>query len=85
MCGHSRIDPRIRFVAKFIGDSDFISCELVSALSGQATISVGNGAVFDRILVHGAAVTGSRASLILEPKRFRFLRDHSFHPVSRPP
>ncbi|WP_320202076.1 ABC transporter ATP-binding protein [Agrobacterium sp. rho-13.3] len=70
-------DPRTRFVAEFIGDSDFLSCDLVSASEGQAKISLGNGAVFDRIPVHGTAVAGSRASLMLRPERIRLSRDHN--------
>lgn len=69
-------DPRTRFVAEFIGDSDFISCDLLSASAGQASVSLGNGAVFNQIPVHGTAVAGSRASLMLRPERIRILRDH---------
>lgn len=70
-------DPRTRFVAEFIGDSDFISCDLITASAGQATISLGNGAVFDQIPVHGTAVAGCRASLMLRPERIRIYRDHA--------
>ena len=70
-------DPRTRFVAEFIGDSDFLSCDLVSASDGQAKISLGNGAVFDQIPVHGTAVAGNRASLMLRPERIRLSRDHT--------
>lgn len=66
--------PRTRFVAEFIGDSDFITCELLAASAGQATISLGGQAVFDRIPVHGDAMSGTRAALMLRPERIRLSR-----------
>lgn len=70
-------DPRTRFVAEFIGDSDFIACDLLSASDGQATVSLGDGMVFDSIPVHGNAVSGSRASLMLRPERIRLSKDNA--------
>jgi putative spermidine/putrescine transport system ATP-binding protein len=67
-------NPRTRFVAEFIGDSDFISCELLSSREGQATISLGSEAVFDRIPVHGNAASGRKAALMLRPERIRLSR-----------
>ncbi|NKF31969.1 ABC transporter ATP-binding protein, partial [Pseudomonas sp. BGM005] len=41
-------NPKTRFVAEFIGDSDFISCDLVSSSGGQATIALGGGTIFNQ-------------------------------------
>ena len=64
-------NPRTRFVAEFIGDSDFISCVLLSSGNGQATISLGGQAVFEHNPVHGRAASGSKAALMLRPERIR--------------
>ncbi|WP_087001279.1 ABC transporter ATP-binding protein [Rhizobium sullae] len=66
--------PRTRFVAEFIGDSDFISCDLLSSFNGQATISLGGDAVFNQIPVHGNAASGAKAALMLRPERIRLSR-----------
>ncbi|MBB5574928.1 MULTISPECIES: ABC transporter ATP-binding protein [Rhizobium] len=67
-------NPRTRFVAEFIGDSDFISCDLLSSTDGHATISLGGDAVF-RIPVHGKAISGKRGALMLRPERIRLSRN----------
>ncbi|MGZ2486752.1 putative spermidine/putrescine transport system ATP-binding protein [Rhizobium pisi] len=67
-------NPKTRFVAEFIGDSDFISCDLLSSSDGQATISLGGGTVFNRIPVHGKGASGTRAALMLRPERIRLSR-----------
>ncbi|MGO7638865.1 polyamine ABC transporter ATP-binding protein, partial [Rhizobium leguminosarum] len=64
-------NPRTRFVAEFIGDSNFISCDLLSSFDGQATISLGGGSVLDNIPVHGKGTSGTRAALMLRPERIR--------------
>ncbi|MGG2479017.1 ABC transporter ATP-binding protein, partial [Rhizobium sp. BR5] len=38
--------PTTRFVAEFIGDSDFIACDLLAASGGKATVSLGQDVVF---------------------------------------
>ncbi|ANL42769.1 MULTISPECIES: ABC transporter ATP-binding protein [Rhizobium] len=67
-------NPKTRFVAEFIGDSDFISCDLVSSSGGQATIALGGGAIFNQIPVHGKGTSGARAALMLRPERIRLSR-----------
>ncbi|QND45032.1 ABC transporter ATP-binding protein (plasmid) [Rhizobium lusitanum] len=67
-------NPRTRFVAEFIGDSDFISCDLLSSDNGQATISLGGKTVFERIPVHGKAPAAGKAALMLRPERIRLGR-----------
>ena len=68
-------DPRTRFVAEFIGDSNFLSCDLLSVDDGQAMVSLGSGAVFGKIPVHGITGSGNRASLMLRPERIRLTRN----------
>ncbi|MBX5187677.1 ABC transporter ATP-binding protein [Rhizobium sp. NZLR3b] len=67
-------NPKTRFVAEFIGDSDFISCDLLSSSDGQATISLGGGTVFNSIPVHGKGTAGTKAALMLRPERIRLSR-----------
>ncbi|AGS24156.1 ABC transporter ATP-binding protein [Rhizobium etli] len=67
-------NPKTRFVAEFIGDSDFISCDLVSSSDGQATIALGGGTIFNQIPVHGKGASGARAALMLRPERIRLSR-----------
>ena len=68
-------NPKTRFVAEFIGDSDFISCHLLSSDNGQATISLSDKTVFDSIPVHGRPTSGSKAALMLRPERIRLGRN----------
>ncbi|QRM57524.1 ABC transporter ATP-binding protein [Sinorhizobium sp. BG8] len=63
--------PATRFVAEFIGDSDFITCDLLSVADGKATVSLGGDIVFDRIPMHGQAAPGNKAALMLRPERIR--------------
>ena len=74
-------NPATRFVAEFIGDSDFIACDLVAASNGKATVSLGRDTVFEHIPVHGDALPGRKASLMLRPERIRLSRRA---PVSGP-
>lgn len=62
-------NPATRFVAEFIGDSDFLGCELLSAKNGWADISLGDDVVVPNIPVHGDAVAGGKAALMLRPER----------------
>ncbi|MQB10027.1 ABC transporter ATP-binding protein [Agrobacterium sp. ICMP 6402] len=66
--------PTTRFVAEFIGDSDFIACDLLSASGGKATVSLGRDIVFDHIPVHGEAALGTKAALMLRPERLQLSR-----------
>ncbi|PYE39479.1 putative spermidine/putrescine transport system ATP-binding protein [Rhizobium sp. PP-F2F-G20b] len=67
-------NPQTRFVAEFIGDSDFLSCKVLSASDGHATISLGDGRAFDRVPLHGLASAGAIAALMLRPERLRLAR-----------
>ncbi|WP_421359851.1 ABC transporter ATP-binding protein [Agrobacterium rosae] len=67
-------DPRTRFVAEFIGDSNFLSCDLVSTSSGHATVALGSQAIVSQIPVHGDVKPGAKAALMLRPERVRLSR-----------
>jgi putative spermidine/putrescine transport system ATP-binding protein len=67
--------PTTRFVAEFIGDSDFIACDLLAASGGKATVSLGQNIVFDQIPVHGEAAPGKKAALMLRPERLQLSRN----------
>ncbi|MNL33597.1 TOBE domain protein [compost metagenome] len=62
-------------MAEFIGDSDFIACDLLAASGGKATVSLGQNIVFDQIPVHGEAAPGKKAALMLRPERLQLSRN----------
>ncbi|MBX9457852.1 MAG: ABC transporter ATP-binding protein [Rhizobium sp.] len=62
-------DPATRFVAGFIGDSNFIDAEIVSSEGRLAKLALPGGAVIEGVPLHGATATGGRASLLLRPER----------------
>jgi putative spermidine/putrescine transport system ATP-binding protein len=65
-------NPATRFVAGFIGDSDFLPCEVLAALSGRATIRLGDLTV-EGIPVYRGATIG-KGDLMLRPERISLLR-----------
>lgn len=67
-------DPRTRFAAEFIGDSNFLSCDLLSTSSGRATVALGSQAIVSQIPVHGDVKPGAKAALMLRPERARLSR-----------
>jgi len=67
-------NPATRFVASFIGDSDFVTCEIVSARDGRADLSIGSGGAIAGVPVHGTAVDGGMAALMLRPERLSLSR-----------
>lgn len=62
-------NPATRFVAEFIGDSDFLPCDVVSMVNGRAEIAVCGSMTFSNIPLHGTASSGSKAALMLRPER----------------
>ncbi len=68
-------DPATRFVAEFIGDSDFVTCRILSAKDGRADLSIGAGASISGVPVHGTAVAGGTAALMLRPERLSLRRE----------
>ncbi len=69
--------PSTRFVAEFIGDSDFIACDLVAVSNGMATVSLGENVVLDRVPLNGEASPGKKPSLMLRPERLQLSHGRS--------
>jgi len=61
-------NPATRFVAEFIGDSNFLPCEILSSATGRASISICDTMTVSDVPMHGSA-TGSKASVMLRPER----------------
>ncbi|MFO1149537.1 MAG: ABC transporter ATP-binding protein [Alsobacter sp.] len=61
-------DPATRFVADFIGDSDFIACEVLAREDGLATIRLGGDLTVQGIPVHVEAGR-AKGELMLRPER----------------
>ena len=61
-------DPATRFVAEFIGDSDFIACEILEHKEGLATIRCGDS-VIENVPAHNNVTAGAKATLMLRPER----------------
>ncbi|MCP8894476.1 ABC transporter ATP-binding protein [Shinella daejeonensis] len=66
--------PATRFVAEFIGDSNFIETSIVSTDGRQARLVLPGGAMIDGVPLHGAASPGGRAALLLRPERIDLQR-----------
>ncbi|PZM08806.1 ABC transporter ATP-binding protein [Rhizobium tubonense] len=67
-------NPATRFVAEFIGDSDFLPCNMLAAANGKADISLGGTTIIPNVPVHGNAVVGGKAALMLRPERMQLMR-----------
>ena len=62
-------NPSTRFVAEFIGDSNFIDADIVASADGKARLILPGGAVVEGVPLHGDAGSGGKASLLLRPER----------------
>jgi putative spermidine/putrescine transport system ATP-binding protein len=60
--------PATRFVAGFIGDSNFIDADVVASDAGKAQLTLPGGVTVDGVPLHGTIAKG-RASLLLRPER----------------
>ena len=60
--------PATRFVAGFIGDSNFMDVELVSATGQQASVVLPGGLRLDGVPFHGEGRSG-KAALMIRPER----------------
>ncbi|MBB5534540.1 ABC transporter ATP-binding protein [Rhizobium giardinii] len=67
-------NPSTRFVAEFIGDSDFVTCRVLSARDGRAELAVGKDMTISGVPIHGSAAAGSNAALMLRPERLSLKR-----------
>ncbi|WP_431323356.1 ABC transporter ATP-binding protein [Rhizobium sp. YTU87027] len=62
-------NPATRFVAEFIGDSNFLPCNILKASNGRAEISLFDGLTVPDVPIHGSASASSNASIMLRPER----------------
>jgi len=63
-------NPATRFVAGFIGDSNFIEAEVLAVRDGKAQLRLPGGEVMADIPTHGAnTASNTPASLLLRPER----------------
>jgi putative spermidine/putrescine transport system ATP-binding protein len=67
-------DPATRFVADFIGDSDFMAGDIVASASGMATVRVDESLIVPGVPLHGQAENG-RCELMLRPERIQLGRN----------
>jgi putative spermidine/putrescine transport system ATP-binding protein len=67
-------NPATRFVAEFIGDSNFLEGEIVSVEANLAELKLANGALFGGVPIHGKARPGAAVSLMLRPERIDLAR-----------
>lgn len=61
-------DPATRFVAGFIGDSNFIEADMVASTGGKAQLALPGGVTIEGVPLHGGANRG-KVSLLLRPER----------------
>lgn len=69
-------NPATRFVAEFVGDSDFVGCRIVAAQGGRADITIGSSAIRG-VPLHGPGAAGGMAALMLRPERLSLTRGQS--------
>lgn len=62
-------DPATRFVAGFIGDSNFIDAQVMAAEGEKARLALPGGTVIDGVPIRGGHLAGKKASLLLRPER----------------
>ena len=68
--------PATRFVADFIGDSDFLPCEIAESDKGVATVRLEGGSlIVPGVPLHGSATGQADGELMLRPERLRLCHD----------
>ncbi|WAJ28429.1 ABC transporter ATP-binding protein [Antarcticirhabdus aurantiaca] len=67
-------NPATRFVAEFIGDSDFLTCSVLSSDGRTADVRLGSDFVVPGVPVHGGGGGRSAGALLLRPERISLHR-----------
>lgn len=62
-------NPATKFVASFIGDSDFLSADIVETDGVHATLDLGGGKIIRHVPAHGMKAGTGKATLMLRPER----------------
>ena len=66
--------PATRFVAGFIGDSNFIDAEILSMNGDRTRLRLPGGEIVDGVPLHGARSKEGKAALLLRPERLSLSR-----------
>ena len=66
--------PATRFVAGFIGDSNFLDAEILSMNGDRTRLRLPGGEIVDGVPLHGARSTEGKAALLLRPERLSLSR-----------
>lgn len=61
--------PSTRFVAEFIGDSNFVSCDVLRSSGDRATISLAPGVTIPDLELHRDGGNGAQSVLMVRPER----------------
>lgn len=70
-------NPATRFVAGFIGDSNFLDVHILASGDGKARLQFKNGTVVNDVPMHGSTPAGQPAALLLRPERISLSRSAS--------
>jgi len=72
-------NPATRFVADFIGDSNFIPADIMGVHDGKASLRLPGGAIVENIPAHGGEhpCSCNQADLLLRPERLSLFRQQA--------
>ncbi len=73
--------PAERFVANFIGETNFLEADIVSAASGRATVRLSSGGTVPATAPEGVTPTG-RVTVVIRPEHARLTRGGGEAPLS---
>ena len=62
-------NPATRFVAGFIGDSNFLDATILESDAGKARLALADGAIVDGVPLHANVPKNRKAALMLRPER----------------
>jgi putative spermidine/putrescine transport system ATP-binding protein len=74
-------DPATRFVAGFVGDSNFVEADIVDVNGGKSTLALPGGVTVSGVPLHSQG-TGRKAALLLRPERIELARGTSENALS---
>lgn len=76
--GHELYErPHSRFVANFVGNSNFVSCKVTGVSGGAVSVCFPDGTAIDQVESHGAIAVGADASILVRPEQLTVTLDNS--------
>jgi len=76
--GHELYErPQSRFVANFVGNSNFVSCKVTGISNGAASVRFPDGTSIDHIDSHGTIPVGCDASILVRPEQLTVTLDQA--------